>query len=57
MSSVSHVFLPASIHVYAAVPNPVPRADRFPIATRLRQVRRKDVESISGYGPSSLEEF
>jgi hypothetical protein len=57
MSSVSHVFLPASIHVYAAVPNPVPRADRFPIATRLRQVRRKDVKSISGYGPSSLEEF
>jgi hypothetical protein len=32
LSSVSHVFLPGSIHVSVVVPNLVPRADSFSIA-------------------------
>jgi hypothetical protein len=34
LCSVLHVFLPASFHVFTAVPNPVLRADSFAISMR-----------------------
>jgi hypothetical protein len=40
--------------ISAVVPSPVSRADSLPIASRLEE---RDVGSILGFRPSSLEEF
>jgi hypothetical protein len=57
-SSVLHVFLPTSIHIFTAVPNPVLRANNFFYSYAiLDELEERGVGSISGYSPSSCDEY
>jgi hypothetical protein len=52
------VFLLVLICVFAAVPNPVSRADSFFYSYAvLAKLEEMDVSLILGYRPSSIEEF
>jgi hypothetical protein len=58
LSSISHVFLPASFHISFTIPNPIPRAGSLSIARRSwSKLEETGVGFNLGYRRSSVEKF